>query len=171
MNTPTTTPAQLFEAGTIEVIEVLGPTLEILAPLDLPDDAPCGIRGTIPPGGVVPLHSHGDPETFLALAGDVEGLIVRETEPTWVQVAPGDVFHVPGDAKHAWRNRTEAASESLIVTTGKIARFFREVARLAGTNGASLPDAAMEHFLATADRYGYWNATPEENAAVGIVLP
>jgi hypothetical protein len=25
--------------------------------------------------------------------------------------------------------------------------------------------------LATAERYGYWNAAPEENAEVGIVLP
>ena len=36
-------------------------------------------------------------------------------------------------------------------------RFFREVA-------GSTP----EHFLAVSERYGYWNATPEESAAVGL---
>jgi hypothetical protein len=30
---------------------------------------------------------------------------------------------------------------------------------------------AIERFLATAERYGYWNATPEENAEVGLALP
>ena len=29
----------------------------------------------------------------------------------------------------------------------------------------------IERLLTTSVRYGYWNATPEENAAVGISLP
>jgi hypothetical protein len=32
------------------------------------------------------------------------------------------------------------------------------------------PDEELRRFHETAERYGYWNATPEENAAVGIVL-
>jgi hypothetical protein len=28
----------------------------------------------------------------------------------------------------------------------------------------------MQRFLKTAERYGYWLATPEENAAVGVSL-
>jgi hypothetical protein len=28
----------------------------------------------------------------------------------------------------------------------------------------------LQHFAATAIRYGYWLATPEENAAVGLTL-
>jgi hypothetical protein len=47
----------------------------------------------------------------------------------------------------------------LVVSTAKLGRFFREVA------GEPLP-----RFLAIAARYGYWNATPEENAAVGLRL-
>jgi hypothetical protein len=168
--TSTDTAVQLFEAGTIDVIDVLGPTLEILAPSDLEDDAPCAIRGTIPAGGVVPLHSHRDPETFLALAGEVEALVLQGAAPTWIPVAPGDVFHVPGDVKHAWRNRSESPSVSVIITTGRMARFFREAGRPAGSDGASSPDERLGEFLATAERYGYWNATPEQNAEVGIAV-
>jgi hypothetical protein len=28
----------------------------------------------------------------------------------------------------------------------------------------------LEHFQQVTDRYGYWNASPEENAALGIHL-
>jgi hypothetical protein len=46
-----------------------------------------------------------------------------------------------------------------VVTTASIARFFREIA-----------GHGVERFLEVAERYGYWNATPEENAAAGIAL-
>ena len=46
-----------------------------------------------------------------------------------------------------------------LVTTATMTRFFREIA------------AAPDEFLAISDRYGYWNATPEENAAIGITVP
>jgi hypothetical protein len=36
--------------------------------------------------------------------------------------------------------------------------------------GPPSPDV-VERFLRTSERYGYWNATPEENAAVGVELP
>ena len=49
---------------------------------------------------------------------------------------------------------------NILVSTARIGRFFREVAAPSGD--------PIEHFLATAERYGYWNATPEENAAVGL---
>ena len=29
----------------------------------------------------------------------------------------------------------------------------------------------IRHFLQTSERYGYWNATPEEKPRVGISLP
>jgi hypothetical protein len=150
----------LLRAESFDEIDVLGPTVEILAPAGLPDDAPCAIRGTIPSGGVIPLHSHGDPETFLALAGEMEGLVSRGGDPVWECVRPGDVLHVPGNSKHAWRNRSSAPAQSLIITTGRMARFFRELGR-ALDNGSSL--------VAVAERYGHWNATPEENARLGIL--
>jgi hypothetical protein len=53
----------------------------------------------------------------------------------------------------------------IITTTSRIDRFFREVASPPADGDALL------HFLATSERYGYWNATPEENAAIGVPLP
>jgi hypothetical protein len=57
---------------------------------------------------------------------------------------------------------------SLVVTTGRLARFFREVGAVVGDTDLS-PDAAVAEFLATSSRFGHWNATPRENAEVGIV--
>ncbi len=58
----------------------------------------------------------------------------------------------------------------IVISTTRIAQFLREV----GTpdTEAGPPSAeAIEHFLQTAERYGYWNATPDENAQIGICLP
>ena len=29
----------------------------------------------------------------------------------------------------------------------------------------------IQHFLITSQKYGYWNATPEENAEIGLTIP
>jgi hypothetical protein len=61
---------------------------------------------------------------------------------------------------------------SIIVTANRIARFFREVGTPVSETRAPEPPppAAIERFLEIAARYGYWNATPEQNAAIGIPL-
>jgi quercetin dioxygenase-like cupin family protein len=163
----TTNAAHLIDAAAIEPLNVLGPTVRILTPAGVDDDAPCAILGSIPPGGVIPLHSHADPETFLALSGEVEGLSLSPDGAEWVRFGPEDVFHVPDDAPHAWRNPGPEPAVSLIVTRARIGRFFREVA---ASDDQSSP-AALQRFNEIAERFGYWNATPEENAEVGIELP
>jgi hypothetical protein len=41
-----------------------------------------------------------------------------------------------------------------------------------GSRSPGPPSAdQVQRFLATSARYGYWNASPEENARVGIALP
>jgi hypothetical protein len=57
----------------------------------------------------------------------------------------------------AVHGRPREPAVMFVISTAKIARFFREVA-------GSTP----EHFLAVSERYGYWNAMPEESAAVGL---
>jgi len=131
------------------------------------------MRGTVPPGAVVPLHSHADPETFVVLSGELEGLVMSPAGFTWVPVGPGDVFHVPGNAKHAWRNTSREPAVAIVVSTPRIGRFFREVGTPvdpADTTARPPSDAAIQQFLQVAERYGYWNATPEENADVGLTL-
>jgi quercetin dioxygenase-like cupin family protein len=130
-----------------------GATIEFLTAVE--DGAPCVMRGTIPAGGVVPLHSHEDPETFIVQAGEAESY----TDGDWIRVGPGDVHAIPGHVKHAWRNRSGDPSVMYLLSTATMARFFREVAD------------RPEEFLAISARYGYWNATLEENAAIGLTVP
>ena len=65
--------AAIVDQDRAETVEVLGPTLAILTPPDGPSGSPCVLRGSIPAGGVVPLHTHADPETFLVESGGFEG--------------------------------------------------------------------------------------------------
>lgn len=132
------------------VVELFGPTAEFLtSPEDEHNDF-CVIKGTIPPGASVPLHSHADTEDFLVISGSVEGL-TRDTKGyKWVEAKAGDYIHVPGSTPHAWRNLSDKPAVTLIITTKQIGQFFQEV-------GRPLTDAGQP-------------ITPEENAAVGLQL-
>jgi mannose-6-phosphate isomerase-like protein (cupin superfamily) len=154
--------AAIVDQDAAETVEVLGPTIAFLTPTDGPSGSPCILRGTIPAGAVVPLHSHGDPETFLVESGGAEALAGPDGRRAWVGLRPGDLFHVPGHTPHAFRNTGSEPVVMLVTTTARIGRFFREAGSATGD-----PLAA---FLAAAERYGYWNATPEENAAIGLSL-
>jgi Cupin domain len=157
--------AKLIDRGSIVTLDMLGPTLQILTPPSEDARAPCLLRGTIPPGGAVPLHSHPEPESFLAVSGEVEGLVESNGSVSWVRVRPGDVLHVPGGAKHAWRNRSREPAVSVVVTEESLADFFREVGTPVGTTPAA--DAA-ERFAEASLRRGHWLGTPEENAAAQL---
>ncbi|HET9902174.1 MAG TPA: cupin domain-containing protein [Xanthobacteraceae bacterium] len=166
--------ARLLRPGGAEVLDVMGPTIALLTEPAPEDSVPCVMQGTIPPGGVVPLHAHADPETFLAIEGEVEGLAEYPEGFRWVRIEPKEVFHVPGGAKHAFRNPTQQTAVMIVVSTSRLARFFREIGtpRPSGDGPPVRPGAErVRHFLDVAARYGYWNAGPEENAAVGISLP
>jgi hypothetical protein len=56
-----------FNYAVIDMLDVGGQTLEMLS---WPSEEPCVIRGTMPPGGGVPLHSHADAETGRHGGGD-----------------------------------------------------------------------------------------------------
>jgi uncharacterized RmlC-like cupin family protein len=158
----------LVDPGAVETINVLGPTIQFITPRAACGDTPCVMRGTIPPGGVVPLHSHRDPETFYVLSGAAELLEYSPDGFAWLPLGAGDHVHIRGDAKHAFRNPGHEPAVMLITSTARIGAFFREIA----TPGGSWPPSpeTLGHFLAVAERYGYWNATPAENAEVGITL-
>jgi hypothetical protein len=88
----------------------------------------------------------------------------------WIAAKAGDYIHVPGGAQHAWRNVSGEPLVNLIITTKKLGRFFREAGRPAMDTPQPVAPEDLARFAAISAKYGYWNATPEENAAVGIDL-
>jgi quercetin dioxygenase-like cupin family protein len=167
-----TATGHVVDPGRVEAINVLGPTIQFLtAPEEA--NAPCIMRGTIPAGVSIPLHSHADPETFVMISGAVEGLVYTDEGHEWIRIGPGDIFHVPGNAKHGWRNHGRVPAVMLLISTSKIGRFFRELGKPDVPDAPPAAPSAQEiqRFQETSRRYGYWNATPEENARIGITLP
>jgi quercetin dioxygenase-like cupin family protein len=152
------------------LIELFGPTLEFLT---LPEDAHndfCVLKGTIPPGISVPLHSHPDTEDFLVISGSVESLRLDTRGYAWIAAKAGDYIHVPAGSRHAWRNLSSKPVVCLIITTKRLGQFFQETGRpvTGAPQGVRAEDLAR--FAVVSAKYGYWNATAKENAAVGIQL-
>ena len=78
----------------------------------------CVIHCTLPPGLVVPLHSHSDRETFYVISGRIGALKIDR----WEELGPGDVLDVRDGMKHAWRNSSQAPALVLCVTTTRMAK-------------------------------------------------
>jgi quercetin dioxygenase-like cupin family protein len=158
--------ARLADAPGSEILDVFGPTVELLT---TDDEEICVMRAVVPPGATVPLHSHDDYEGFLILSGSQQVLVQGAQGLTWVEARAGDYIQIPGGTPHAHRNVTAEPAVDLVVTTARLGRFFREV-------GVQIADAARSQerfarFVEVAAAYGYWLGSPEENAAVGIDVP
>ena len=167
----TKTFTRLVEGTPHQVWDVLGPTVEYLVAPDDPDVQFCVMRGVVPPGVTVPLHSHEDPEDFYFLAGTQQVLMKDDHGLRWRDAHVGDYVHVPGGTPHAHRNLSDEPAIELIITTVRMGRFFQEIGRpIIGITHPPTADDLAE-FVAAAARYGYALATAEDNAAVGIHLP
>jgi quercetin dioxygenase-like cupin family protein len=155
-----------------DTLDLFGPTIQFLLAPQPGDEAPCVIKGTIPPGVSVPIHSHADVEGFFVLSGKVEVFSDKGGKAHWITASPGDFVKVPGNAKHGFRNQSPAAVVQLITTTSKLGRFFQEVGRSLSRDAKLGPPSTQEiqQFLKATERYGYWLASPEENASAGISL-
>ncbi|GHO72429.1 cupin [Ktedonobacter sp. SOSP1-85] len=145
-------------------VEVFGPTVEFLTT----ESGFSVLKGVVPPGVFVPMHSHPDVEDFIVIAGEMQCLKQEPESHEWITAKVGDYIHVPGNARHAWRNASNEPAILLIITTNKMEQFFRESGRsIDGTLQLPTPEE-LGKFAAISAKYGYWIATPEENAAVGI---
>lgn len=150
-----------------QTLDVFGGTVEILSW----SKEFCVMRAVIPPGGVVALHRHPDPEDFFILSGRHEVLVSEGDRLVWREACAGDYVRIPGDVLHAHRNITDEPAVDLVVTTPKLGRFFSDIGRpVTGDLPPRTPEE-VAHFVETSIRYGYVLGTPEENAAVGIDLP
>jgi quercetin dioxygenase-like cupin family protein len=164
--------ARLVPVRSTDMVEVLGPTIQFLTAPETDDANPCIMRGTVPSGVFVPLHSHADPETCILISGELDALTHSDAGFEWVRLKEADVFHVPADARHAFRNVSPASATMILVSTAKMGRFFREIGApiIPGAQPGPLADR-IPHFLQIAERYGYWNATQDQNAEVGLSVP
>ncbi|MCL2393400.1 MAG: cupin domain-containing protein [Acidimicrobiaceae bacterium] len=148
-----------------------GVTVEFLT---LPEDVGNAfsiMRGVVPAGVVVPLHSHDEAEAFFIVDGTQQVLIQGPDGLEWNDFHAGDYVNVPPGTPHAHRNVSDRPAVDLIITTARMGRFFLEVGKPEADRPAPRTPDDVAQFIATAVRYGYSLGTPEENAAVGIELP
>jgi hypothetical protein len=107
---------------------------------------------------------------LLIISGELEALRQDSQDHTWIKAKANDYVHVPSNARHAWRNVSGAPAVVLVITTKKLGQFFQEIGRPQTSTPLSVTPEDLERFAAITARYGYWNASPEENALVGIHL-
>ena len=159
------------EGTSSPTFDVLGPTVEFLTTPDDSGNSFSVMRGVVPPGVAVPLHSHDDAEAFFIVAGTQQVLTQGENGLEWNDFHAGDYVYVPPGELHAHRNISAEPAVDLLVTSARLGRFFQEVSTPATEPPQPpTPDDAAR-FIATSSEYGYTLGTPEENHAVGIELP
>lgn len=129
------------------------------------------LRGIVPPGSVVPAHSHDDAEDFLILSGSQQVLVADGDTMVWRDANAGDYIRVPGNAVHAHRNVTDQPAIDLIITTPRLGRFFEEVGRPVTPDMQPPTPEEVAAFVAKSTEFGYKLASVEENASYGIDLP
>jgi quercetin dioxygenase-like cupin family protein len=151
-------------------MDVFGPTVEFISGPDDPSADYCVMRGVVPPGVVVPLHSHDDDEDFLILAGTQQVLVEDAHGLQWHELHAGDYVHIPGGRQHAHRNVSDEPAVDLVITSTRLGRFFRELARPGVTQQGPLTPDDLAQLIALSAKYGYILGTPDQNAAVGIEL-
>ena len=149
-----------------------GNLVEFLVSPDAAGAEICLIRGTMPPGAAVPLHSHSDVELFYLLEGSVESFLSRNGIESWKTVGAGDVVAIPGNTKHAWRNSSPFPATMVMVTTARMYQFLRELTKPFDPDQLATPPTGEEvqEIFEAATRYGHWMGSPEENAAIGLSL-
>ena len=147
-----------------------GTLFEFLASPDEAGAEICLIRGTIPSGVTVPLHSHPDVEIFYVLEGSAECFQSTDGTPRWTTAGAGDVVAIAGNIKHAWRNSSRFPVTMVIVTTSKMYKFFHEVTKPFDPDQSATPPTSdeIQELARTVARYGYWMGSPEENRAIGL---
>jgi quercetin dioxygenase-like cupin family protein len=152
---------------TSETLDVLGPSIQFLTPLSDGDDDYRLIRGTIPTGIAVRIHSHAERETFFVIEGEVQAF----GEDHWIALSAGEGIDVPGGVKHAWRNVSSTSASVLVVAPMRLGRFLRDNGRPLAEVEPGTPKAAdLQRLVEVAHTYGYRLGTPADNAAAGILL-
>ena len=164
----------LVFAEALPIFDVGGSHLQFVAtPDQIGSESMSILRGTLPAGAIVPLHSHSDPENFYVLTGEMEAYLDESDSESWRRVKPGELAVIHGNTKHAWRNTASQPCVALVFTGKAVYSFLQELARPLDATRSPEPSGPeqMERMAALATKYHHWLATPEENAAIGLTLP
>jgi quercetin dioxygenase-like cupin family protein len=167
MNTTSETKTGTNRGAEEQTFIVLGVLLQFLSTPQQINDQISVMRGTLPSGVVIPLHSHADLEIFYVLNGSLE---VFQAEG-WQTVTAGEVA-IPGNVRHALRNTSPSPITSITVSKRELYSFFRELARPFDPNRPPAPPTPeeMQQLFSVAEKYEYWLASRDENVAIGISL-
>jgi quercetin dioxygenase-like cupin family protein len=172
MNATSETKTGTSRGAEQQTFMVLGVLLQFLSTPEQINDQISVLRGTIPAGIVIPLHSHADPEIFYVLNGSLEVFKAEGPSEGWQRVNAGEVVSIPGNVKHALRNTSPSPITAISVSKQELYSFFRELARPFDPNRPAAPPTPeeMQQLFSVAEKYGYWLASPDENAAIGISI-
>jgi len=152
-----------FQAQRSGMRDIFGPLLDLSS---APGDSEFAVIPSIAPAGlVVPLHSHGERETMVI----VEGTLTAWLDGSWRTYGPGQIVDVAPNRPHALRNDGLDEVAMVLVTTSRMARFFQEISLPQAE--AAMTSERLTHFAETAAKYGFWTASPAEQAAIGIEQP
>jgi hypothetical protein len=90
----------------------------------------------------------------------------------FMEVFAGEVVSIPGNVRHALRNTSSSPMTSITVSKQELYNFFRELARPFDPNGPPAPPTPdeMQQLFSVAEKYEYWLASPDDNAAISISL-
>ena len=150
-----------------EVIDMSGARFEVVAQMGNEEADSILFRTSMGAGEFVPLHSHIDPECFYVLTGQIEVFVIRDN-PSWQTVEVGHSLLLADGVKHAVRNSSTQRADLIVVTNNRLGQYFRDAGRSVAMNAPFTPPEPedIERLLKMAKSYGYWIATPEENAAI-----
>ena len=128
------------------------------------------MRGIVPPGVAIPLHSHADPEVFVVLEGELDVLQYEGDTSHWLTASPGEIVCIPSDVRHALRNTSPAPVILLLITTQNMYCFFRELGKPFHPDQPLRPRTPqdMQRLVSLAAQHDYRMASSQENAAIGL---
>jgi quercetin dioxygenase-like cupin family protein len=126
--------------------------------------------GTVPPQGMVYLHSHAEPESFYILDGEMEVYQETVNKAEWTRVRKGHFVAIRSNVKHAWRNSSSNLCAVLILTGGDVYTFLRELCELTQSNTAEKASSpkVLAKIQELAAAHHVWIGSSEENSNIGL---
>ena len=137
-----------------ETRTIPGTRVEVLARLGPGDEDLLLMREVVEADRVMSLYSHPEPECVFVIKGTLHVFLDGSG---WRTLGADEALHVEPGRRHALCNVGGRPVHLLTVSTVRMTRFLAEVA-------SAEPDAVS----ALVARYGYWQASPAEDAVAQL---